>query len=279
MSPARPPEGANSLSEGRRAAPRVPMSAAWLTPSWTATGVGAVMSTRQGGFSVAPWGELNLGEHVGDDPEAVAANRALFKARIGAAPVYLRQVHGARLVRVGARDARPGAATHEADASLTTEAGVACTVLVADCLPVLIAAPGGRAVAAAHAGWRGLSSGVIDVAVAGLCEAASCDPAQLSVWLGACIGSQRFEVGADVLRAFGASPDGPDARRFQPVSPGTSAPKWLANLALLARDRVAGLGVTQISGENLCTVQDPLRFYSYRRDGVTGRMAAAVWIR
>jgi len=237
------------------------------------------MSTRQGGFSAAPWNELNLGDHVGDDPEAVTANRALFKARIGATPVYLRQVHGTRVVRIAASDARPGAVTHEADASLTTEPGIACTVLVADCLPVLMAAPGGRAVAAAHAGWRGLASGVLEAAVAEICETASCDPAQLCAWLGACIGAQCFEVGADVLQAFGESPDRPDAQRFQPVSSMTDTPKWLANLPLLARDRLASLGVAQVSGEDLCTVENRSRFFSYRRDGVTGRMAAAVWIR
>jgi len=237
------------------------------------------MSTRQGGYSVAPWNELNLGDHVGDDPEAVAANRAFLKARIGATPVYLKQVHGIRVVRLSKSDARPGAVTHEADASVTTEPGVACTVLVADCLPVLLAASDGSAVAAAHAGWRGLASGVLDAAVGALCEAASCQPSRLCAWLGACIGEQRFEVGADVLRAFGVSPDERDAQRFRPISSVGGAPKWLANLPLLARDRLTRLGVAEVSGDSPCTVTDASRFFSYRRDGVTGRMAAAVWIR
>jgi polyphenol oxidase len=255
------------------------MSTSWLSPSWSISAVGGIMTTRHGGFSTAPWNELNLGAHVGDDPEAVAANRALFKARIGAAPVYLRQVHGTRVVRVSGCDARPHAEPLEADASLTTEPGVACTVLVADCLPVLFAAPDGRAVAAAHAGWRGLASGVLESTVAALCEAASCEPAGLTAWLGACIGAQRFEVGADVLQAFGASPEGPDEQSFRPLSTSATAPRWLANLASLARDRLLRIGVAEISGESLCTFTDASRFFSYRRDGVTGRMAAAVWIR
>jgi YfiH family protein len=251
------------------------MSEPWLSPDWPPGPVGGVMSTRQGGFSTAPWDELNLGEHVGDDPEAVAANRALFKARIGATPVYLSQVHGARVVRLSKADTRDGAAITKADASLTTERGIACTVLVADCLPVLVTAPQGSGVAAAHAGWRGLASGVLEATVAALCEAAACKPLQLRAWFGACIGPQRFEVGTDVLRAFGAARENPDVDRFRPVSPN----KWHANLALLAHDRLTRMGLGDLSGANACTVEDPSRFFSYRRDGVTGRMAAAVWIR
>jgi len=250
------------------------MSTPWLLADWPATGVGGVMTTRQGGFSASPWNELNLGEHVGDDADALAANRALFKASIGATPVYLSQVHGTRVVRLSKDDVRPAAMAHKADASVTTERGIACTVLVADCLPVLLAAPQARAVAAAHAGWRGLASGVVEATVAALCDAASCDPAQLCAWMGACIGPQRFEVGAEVLQAFGASPQRPDVERFRPVS----ASKWLANLPLLARDRLAHLGIAEVSGGHACTVDEPSRFFSYRRDGVTGRMAAAVWI-
>jgi len=253
--------------------------APWLMPSWTTPRVGGVMSTREGGFSAAPWNELNLGDHVGDDPDAVAANRSLFKARLGASPVYLKQVHGTRLVCVGSSDVSPGATVQEADASLTTEPGIACTVLVADCLPVLMAAPGARAVAAAHAGWRGLASGILEATVAGLCEAAACDPSRLQAWFGACIGAQRFEVGADVLLAFGASPERPDPERFRKIPSRDGTSKWLANLPLLARDRLGRLGVADVTGDDLCTVDDASRFFSFRRDGITGRMAAAVWIR
>jgi YfiH family protein len=149
-------------------------------------------------------------------------------------------------------------------------------VQVADCLPVLLAAPGG--VAAAHAGWRGLAGGVVEATVQQLCEAAGCEPAQIECWLGACIGPARFEVGADVLEGFGVQAAGADPQRFRPLRPG----KWLAHLPLLARDRLAALGIERVSGGTWCTVQDTLegglsRFFSFRRDGITGRMAAAIW--
>jgi polyphenol oxidase len=152
-------------------------------------------------------------------------------------------------------------------------------VQVADCMPVLLAAPGGRAVAAAHAGWRGLAGGVVEAALSALCTAARCEPAQVSVWLGPCIGPRRFEVGADVLQAFGASPGQADAMRFAPGTDSAGEPRWLANLPQLARDRLALLGVHRVSGGNWCTVEQRSRFFSYRRDGLTGRLAAAVWIR
>jgi len=255
------------------------MTTDWLAAPWTAGDAAAVMTTRAGGASRAPWDSLNLGDHVGDDAAAVAANRAAFAARLGVAPVWLRQVHGVRVVRVGAGDARPGAPFHEADASVTTERGVACTVLVADCLPVLLAAPAGRGVAAAHAGWRGLTAGVVDVAVAALCDAAGCAPGELRAWLGASIGPRRFEVGADVLQAFGVSPAGGGAAAFNAAPERGGAPKWLADLPALARARLQALGVRDVSGSDACTVEDGSRFFSFRRDGVCGRMAAAVWLR
>jgi YfiH family protein len=144
-------------------------------------------------------------------------------------------------------------------------------VQVADCLPVLFAAPG--AVGAAHAGWRGLAGGVLEATLARMCESAGCKPDEIQCWLGACIGPQAFEVGADVLEGFGVQPAAADPLRFKPLPAG----KWLANLPLLARDRLAAAGVAQVSGGTWCTVQERSRFFSYRRDGVTGRMAAAVW--
>lgn len=240
--------------------------------------VGALMSTRDGGASRSPWASLNLGLAVGDDAAAVAHNRQRLAQAIGAAPVYLRQVHGTRVVRIGRADARPGAVVHEADASVSTEPGVACTVLVADCLPVLLWTSDGRAVAAAHAGWRGLAGGVLEVTLRALCDVAGCAPAEVHAWLGACIGPRRFEVGADVLHGFGVDPATADPLRFDPRA-GAATPKWLANLGLLARDRLRAEGVTAVSGGDWCTVEAPSRFFSYRRDGVTGRMAAAVWIR
>jgi YfiH family protein len=249
------------------------MNPDWLVPDWDAPGVGAVMTTRRGGFSAAPFDSMNLRAEVGDDPLAVRRNQALLAQAIGATPVYLNQVHGARVVRLGPADIAPEAAVHQADASVSTETGIACTAQVADCLPVLFAAPG--AVAAAHAGWRGLAGGVVEAALAALCDAAGCSSAQVQAWLGACIGPQRFEVGADVLRAFGAADDASDPSRFRPHAPG----KWLANLPLLARDRLRACGVLSIGGGRWCTVEDASRFFSFRRDRVTGRMVAAVWLR
>lgn len=252
-----------------------PESLDGLASRWGAGPARALMTTRRGGVSRAPWDSMNLGAACGDSPEAVARNRARFAAHIGAAPVYLRQVHGSRVVRLSAHDAAPGGQPPiEADACLTTERGIACTVLVADCLPVLFAAPHGRGVAAAHAGWRGLAGGVIENTARQLCEAAACRADELHVWLGACIGPRRFEVGADVLEAFGVQPGADDAPRFRAHAPG----KWMADLPGLARDRLAALGVRDVSGGHWCTVEDASRFFSFRRDGVTGRMAAAVWL-
>jgi YfiH family protein len=244
----------------------------WLQAGWQQPGVGGFMTTRAGGCSVSPWDELNLGTAVGDDPRHVAHNRATFaRAMAGAAPVFLKQVHGTRVVRL--ERGLVGEPPPEADASISTDPGLACVVQVADCLPVLLAAPGG--VGAAHAGWRGLAGGVVEATVKALCEAAGCTPAQVECWLGACIGPEAFEVGADVLEGFGVQPADADPQRFKPLRPG----KWLANLPLLARDRLAAAGVTRVSGGVWCTLQDRSRFFSFRRDGITGRMAAAVWLR
>ena len=243
----------------------------WLVPDLDVPGVRAIMTTRSGGVSAAPYDSLNLGIAVDDDPLAVAANRArLAQAVGGARPVYLKQVHGARVVLLKAGDADHP--PQEADASLTTEPGLACLVQVADCLPVLLAAPGARGVAAAHAGWRGLAGGVVDNTVAALCEAAACSASELSAWLGPCIGPRQFEVGADVVEACGAAA----GLRFFPRP--DVAGKWLADLAGLARDRLAALGVTRVKGGQWCTVEDASRFFSFRRDRVTGRMAGCIWI-
>ena len=247
----------------------------WLRPEWHADRVAAVMMTRAGGVSAAPFDSFNLRAAVGDDPQAVAHNPRLLARAIGATPVYLNQVHGATVVRLTAADAMPNAPMHTADGSVTTEPGVACASQAADCLPLLFAAPGGRAVGAAHAGWRSLARGVVEATLAALCDAASCRPDEVQVWLGACIGPDAFEVGADVLDAFGASTvAGEAAPRFVP----TGQHKWLADLPGLARDRLRAAGVHRISGGNWCTVTDASRFFSFRRDGITGRMAAVIWI-
>ena len=242
----------------------------WLAPEWRVAHVGALMTTRHGGVSAAPFDSFNLGAAVDDDPQAVARNRRRLAQTIGARPVFLNQVHAANVVRLTAADARPDGPVRTADASVTTEPAIACTAQVADCLPVLFAAPQGRAVGAAHAGWRGLALGVLEATLAAVCEAAHCAPDEVQAWLGACIGPTQFEVGPEVLDAFGAS----GAPRFVAKGPR----KWLADLPALARDRLQAAGVRAIGGGEWCTVSDPSRFFSFRRDHVTGRMAAAIWI-
>ena len=242
-----------------------------ITPDWPVDArVQALMSTRLGGASRAPFDTLNLGRSAGDAVAAVDENRRRFAASLGGArPVWLSQVHGTRVLRLSA----PGAdEVLSADAAITTEAGLACTVMVADCLPVLFAAPDGRGVGAAHAGWRGLAAGVLEATMAALCGAAACAPYELQAWLGPCIGPRQFEVGADVLEAFGGGP------HFVPRPRDDGSMRWLANLPALARERLHAAGLMHINGGEWCTVEDASRFFSFRRDGVTGRMAAAVWL-
>ncbi len=248
---------------------------ALLRPPWAVpAGVGAAMSLRAGGVSVAPWDSLNLGGAVQDDPDAVARNRQRFEAAIGARPAWLRQVHGREVLRLTQDSTVPAAAAAAADAAWTTEAGVACAVLVADCMPVLFAARDGRAVAAAHAGWRGLAAGVLDATLEALCRGAGLAPADIVAWLGPCIGPRQFEVGADVLQAFGrTAADAAFVERRRP----DGSPRWLANLPMLAAQGLAAAGVADILIDGSCTVEDRSRFFSFRRDGLTGRMAAAVW--
>ena len=246
----------------------------WLRPDWRVDRVGGLMTTRHGGVSLPPFDSLNLRAVVGDDPQAVAQNQRRLADAVGVRPVYLNQVHGANVVRLTAADLAPDALAHDADGAVTTEPGIACTVQVADCLPVLFAAPGGRAVGAAHAGWRGLAAGVLEATLAQVCEVAHCAPGEVRAWLGACIGPAQFEVGPDVLAAFGVSPQTDDSPRFI----ATAAGKWLADLPALARDRLKAAGVSAVSGGQGCTVAEPSRFFSFRRDRITGRMAALVWI-
>ena len=246
----------------------------WLVPEWQVRGIGALMTTRAGGVSAEPFDRLNLRDGIGDDPVAVAHNRRVVAAAIGAAPVWLNQVHGRGVVRLTAADARADAAMHQADACITTEPGVVCAVQVADCLPVLFAAPGARAVGAAHAGWRGLALGVLEATLHAVCEAAACEPREVSAWLGACIGPAQFEVGADVLEAFRALPGAPRFQSRGPAHPG----KWLADLPSLASDRLHAADVVDVSGGAWCTVSEASRFFSFRRDRITGRMAACIWI-
>ena len=247
-----------------------------IHPDWAAPPhVGACMSTREGGVSGPPWHSFNLGALVGDDPGAVADNRWHWADSLGAQPVWLNQVHGVRVVRIGSGDVCREPAT--ADAAWTDQPGLACTVLVADCLPVLFASSDGRVVAAAHAGWRGLAGGVLEATLAALQDGAGVAPSDVVAWLGPCIGPRAFEVGADVLQALGAV-DAADPRFVSRPRPDGSA-RWLADLQALASARLTAAGVRQVASSRLCTVEDDSRFFSFRRDGRTGRMAASVWLR
>lgn len=248
-----------------------------LRPDWPAPpGVGAAMSLRAGGVSAPPWDSLNLSFNVGDDPEAVAHNRARFAAALEARPVWLNLVHGTQVLRLTAQTEDCPAAP--ADAAWTTERGVACTVTAADCLPVLLALRDGSAVAAAHAGWRGLAAGVLQASVQAMCQGTGARPADVQAWLGPCIGPKHFEVGADVLAAFGLTPaQAGAAAGFVPRPRPDGSARWLADLPRLARQRLAAAGVARIAGSPACTVQEASRFFSFRRSRVTGRMAAAIW--
>lgn len=243
----------------------------WPLPA----GVHAVCTTRLGGVSQAPFESFNLGDHVSDVPAHVAANRALLQQQLHTArPVFLQQVHGVEVVDLNAQT--PDGTV--ADACLTTDTGVACTIMVADCLPLLFTDVKGQVVAAAHAGWRGLAQGVIERTVQAMADKAGVQPKDVCVWLGPCIGPCAFEVGQEVRDAFVAHHA--DAQsKFQ--SHPTHANKWLADLASLARQRLEALGVTRVAGNDStpawCTVTQTSRFFSYRRDGVTGRFAVCIW--
>jgi YfiH family protein len=236
-----------------------------IVPDWPAPArVRSLMTTRAGGTSQAPWASLNLGDHVGDDPAHVAANRARLREQLPAEPGWLRQVHSARVVELG-RDAE-----READASVTRQTGQVCAVLTADCLPVLFCDRAGSVVAAAHAGWRGLAAGVLEATAAAM----QVPPTDILAWMGAAIGPQAFEVGDEVREAFvNRHPEAAAAFVPQPA-PG----KWLADIYRLARIRLAHVGVEAVYGGGRCTFSEAESFYSYRRDGVTGRMASVVWL-
>lgn len=273
----------------------------WLLPDWPApAGVHALCTTRAGGISAAPWDTLNLGDHVGDSAHAVFENRARLQAALrartpGAHAVFLRQVHGSDVLALDGSTAQNLAA----DASLTSEPGVACTIMVADCLPILFTDRSGSAVAAAHAGWRGLagtvraggpSQGVLEsvfehfsqkLVNTGACARRSEAAGQTLAWIGPCIGQSAFEVGDEVRVAL-CQGHAEAGRHFQP---GQASGKWQADLAGLARQRLQALGITAIYGNDggtrWCTVSNPSAFFSHRRDaarlGSSGRFAACIW--
>lgn len=236
-----------------------------LIPDWPApANVRAVQTLRSGGCSPPPWESFNLGDHVGDDPARVAANRATLRALLPAEPLWLTQVHGVTVVDAGA--ASP---TREADAAFARQPGKVCVVMTADCLPVLFCDRAGTVVAAAHAGWRGLLAGVLEATLGRMGVPAG----EVLAWLGPAIGPAAFEVGDEVRSAF-VSAHAESAAAFEALRPG----KWLLDIYLLARQALARVGVSAVYGGDCCTVQDAGRFFSYRRDGVTGRMASLIWL-
>jgi YfiH family protein len=239
----------------------------WIKPEWPAPPqVHAWSTTRTGGVSRAPYDSFNLGDHVGDDPDAVRQNRARLVEylQLPAEPLWLNQVHGCQVVDPLRTTSRP-----EADASVSRQPNRVCAVLTADCLPVLFCDRAGTRVAAAHAGWRGLAAGVLEATVAAL----EVDPAEIMAWLGPAIGPDAFEVGGEVREAF-VNSNAACATAFT-VSSGDH---WLADLYALARLQLAYCGVDAVYGGGFCTYTNAEQFFSYRRDGVTGRMASLVWL-
>ncbi|MEY8876459.1 MAG: peptidoglycan editing factor PgeF [Leptothrix sp. (in: b-proteobacteria)] len=266
--------------------PGTEFDARGLWPRFSHPGVGAFMSTRLGGVSQGPYASLNLRDGVGDDPAAVAANRATVERWIGLPGWRVDQVHGCAVHDLSVHGAPPAsgmAPLAVADASICDQLGRACEIQTADCLPVLFAHRDGRIVGAAHAGWRGLAGGVLEACLQRLCERSGAPAAEFEAWLGPCIGPAAFEVGAEVLAAFGAAP-----ARAEPGSAFASRPdrpgKWLADLPALARQRLQAAGVRDIGGNDgsadWCTHTQAARYFSFRRDGPqTGRLAAFIWRR
>lgn len=236
----------------------------WLTPDWPAPAwVKACVTTRAGGISAAPFDSLNLGEHVEDDPVAVAKNRQRLVSLLGCRPAWLQQVHGIEVV-----PAIPGDLA-VADASWSNAPGVACTVMTADCLPVLFCDRAGTRVAAAHAGWRGLAKGVLEATLDALLIA----PEEILIWLGPAIGPQAFEVGAEVREAFVSQ----HPQALEAFKPSINTGRFMADIYQLARIRLAARGVAAVYGGGFCTYSDP-RFYSYRHAARTGRFASLIWL-
>lgn len=239
-----------------------------ISPVWPAPpGVRVQVTTRSGGVSEGPYEGLNLALHVGDDSTAVFENRRRLAARLPAEPLWLEQVHGVTVARASGEAC--GQAAPVADASVAHEPGVVCAVMTADCLPVVLASLDGRVVGVAHAGWRGLLAGVLEATI----DAMAVPPEDVVAWLGPAIGPEAFEVGAEVREAFCAVSDVHVSGFRAAESPG----KWFADLFALSRQRLAVAGVAGVYGGGVCTWQDAGRFYSYRRDGVTGRFATLVW--
>lgn len=236
-----------------------------IIPDWPAPkSVRVLQTTRQGGSSAAPYNSLNLGDHVGDALLTVARNRMLLNTLLPSEPVWLEQVHGTVVANADNANCRP-----QADACIARHLAAVCVVMTADCLPVLLCDTRGSVVGAAHAGWKGLAAGVIEATV----RAMDVAPQDLMAWLGPAISQQAFEVGGEV-RAMFVDADPQAASAFVPGQNG----KWYADIYALARLRLNGLGITSIHGGEHCTYRESERFFSYRRDGATGRMGTFIWL-
>ena len=236
-----------------------------FSPDWPApANVRSLQTRRGGGVSQPPWDSFNLGDHVGDAPEDVARNRQLLCDLLPTAPCWLKQVHGVKVV--DATIAPPGI---EADASFCRQSGAVCVIMTADCLPVLFCDRAGTIVAAAHAGWRGLADGVLEATVAAMQAPAN----GIVAWFGPAAGPDAYEIGSEVFEAF-VSRDAAAAAAFAPTRPG----HWKVDLYALARQRLAAVGVADVHGGGLCTISDPARFFSHRRDRRSGRIATLAWI-
>lgn len=248
-----------------------------IEPSWVVPQpIKAFCTTRQGGVSKLPFDTLNLGLNAGDDPVDVLKNRSILKRTLPAEPLWLKQIHG---VAVSTPTSRLSLVNgpFEADAAVTNIPNEVLAILTADCMPVLFSSKDGRVIGSAHAGWRGLSAGVLENTVQEmLALAPSLSPKDIVVWMGPAIGAAAFEVGADVLQAFSSQSPEILSQAFKPVI-GKSG-KYLADIYMLARDRLRSLGIEQIDGGDFCTVHDPKNFFSYRRDKETGRFASLIWI-
>lgn len=239
-----------------------------LYPNWQAPkNIRALTTFRDGGVSLAPFDSFNLGAHVGDDQNAVQTNRTLLVEKFGLPqfPLFLNQTHSTRVIEL------PYAGDDlNADATYSNQPNQVCLVMTADCLPVLFCSKNGDEVAAAHAGWRGLCDGVLEQTV----KAFKCDPSEIMAWFGPAIGPKAFQVGQDVVEQFVAQD--PQAREAFVADP-ESADKFLGNLYQIATQRLNKLGISQISGGEHCTYFEAERFFSYRRDDKTGRMASLIW--
>lgn len=241
------------------------LSDTFIYPDWPApANVKALQTTRLGGISAAPYDSLNLGLHVGDDPVRVNRNRQLLAPIMPSEPVWLEQVHG-----IAVANADLAACRVQADACIARQRGSVCVVMTADCLPVLLCDEAGTVVGAAHAGWKGLAAGVIEATVTEMGASSS----KLMAWLGPAIGPEAFEVGPEVREVFVAH-DGRAADAFRPHGDG----KYLADIYRLARLRLNALGISNVTGGTHCTHCQQDKFYSYRRDGKTGRMGTFIWL-